>query len=110
MPSFVSRNFGLVLQSEADIVEPFSYVQQNGTTQTLPDSLVKTLRALLLRADKAVSLQVNGQPLTVLLQPGGLCLLMDVAQLGDQGGALNTVTNASGEAAEVQGVVLGQGT
>ena len=23
MPSFVSRNFGLVLQSEADIVEPF---------------------------------------------------------------------------------------
>jgi hypothetical protein len=103
--------FPLVRQLQSDIAQVFDYqVNPGDPVGVLPDSIIASLRALLIRTTDPLEVQLNGVAgVTVHLQRGGIILLFDVNNVGDKAATNNTLQNIGTLVATTKGVALGSG-
>lgn len=103
--------FPLARQLQSDIAQVFDYqINPGDPVAVLPDSIIASLRALLVRTSDPLEVTLNGiAGVTVHLQRGGIILLFDVNNLGDKGATNNTVQNIGTLVATTKGVALGSG-
>ena len=101
--------FPFTHQVQGDVAQEFDFVTAtNPAYFPLPDSIVTTLQALLVRTDKPLAIRLNDAAVdTVTLNPGGLLLLIDCKQPGDRIGPMNTYQQNSGDAGTIKGLALG---
>lgn len=94
-------DFPFVARREYVEVQGFEYEQATGGgAVVIPTGNIAALSALLLQADKAVTVALGN----ITLSPGGLILVFD----GTPATSPPTVTNASGSTAKIRGVGFGQ--
>lgn len=101
--------FPFTHQVQGDVAQEFDFVTNpDPAFFPLPDSVVMTLQALLVRTDKPLAIRLNDAAVdTVTLNPGGLLLLLDCKQPGDRLGPVNTYQQNSGNAGTLKGVAIG---
>jgi len=92
-----------------DEVQQFSYEKATGGGYAaVPTNQLDTVQALLLTADKAVTIRLDGQgDAGIVLSAGGLIVILD-ATLDASSTTNATLDNSSGETAVITG--LGAGT
>ena len=94
-----------LLVDEASAIDYRKAVDGAGTYVGVPLDLLPTIQALVLRADRALTLRLNGQSdAGVLINAGGVVVLFDVTVNAGAGAANAKVNNVSGATAFVQGV------
>lgn len=82
-------------------VQGFEYTQASGGgAAAIPTSAIGTIQALVLQADKAVTVALGN----ITLQPGGIVVIYN----GTPATNPPTVNNASGSTAAIRGVAFGE--
>ena len=94
---------------QTDVSQPFEFQMPGSSPPVgLPDTLITTLQALMLRTDKPLLIQLNGVTGTVVsLNPGGMLLILDCDQNGDKASSFNSLLNGTANLATVKGVAMG---
>ena len=101
--------FPFTHQVQGDVAQDFDFVAPSNPGQfPLPDSIVTTLQALLVRTDKTLAIRLNMASVDVVtLNPGGLLLVLDCKQPGDRLGPVNTYQQNSGDTGTIKGLAIG---
>lgn len=101
--------FPVTRRIEVDEAQAFDYEKASGAGYAaLPADQLDTIQALILRSDQAITLRLNNQSdAGVLLNAGGLVIVLD-ATIAAGAGAMNAkLENTSGSTAGINGIAGG---
>lgn len=101
--------FPVTRRIEVDEIQSFAYEKvDGGGYEALPADKLDTIQALVLTADKAITLRLDGQSdAGIVLNAGGLMIVLDATIDAGAGASNAKLDNSSGSTANVKGVAGG---